>query len=39
MRDDRSLEKRLGSDVWDRVGLACIMLNIAWDSIETSEAR
>jgi hypothetical protein len=39
MRDDRSLEKRLSSDVWDRVGFACIMLSMAWDSIETSDAR
>jgi hypothetical protein len=39
IREERSLEKRLGSDDCDKEGLACIMLSMPWDRVETSDAR
>lgn len=39
MREERSLEKRLGSDVCDRDALACIILSMPCDRVETSDAR
>jgi len=39
MREERSLEKRFGSDDWEREGLACIIFSIPCDNVDTSEAR